>query len=123
MNIGIDLDDTISSSPEFFAVLSAAFLAAGHAVHVVTYREPGTESLVAQELRAHGVPFTALHLPDPGERPPTFKARVAASLGLDWMIDDSPEVLARMPAGTRRLWLCDPEVFDLDVCVRALGGT
>lgn len=72
MNIGIDLDDTISEAPEFFAVLSAAFLARGHAVHVVTYREPGTESSVASELREHGVPFTALQLPAPGERPPAF---------------------------------------------------
>jgi len=38
------------------------------------------------------------------------------------MIEDSPEVLARMPARTARLWLCDHEVFDLDVCLRALRG-
>lgn len=122
MNIGIDLDDTISESPEFFATLSTAFLAGGNEVHVVTYREPGTESAVADELRGHGVPYTALHLPKAGESPPAFKARVAERLPLDWMIDDSPEVLARMPAGTRRLWLCDPEVFDLDVCIAAMQG-
>ena len=39
------------------------------------------------------------------------------------MIDDSPEVLERMPDGVRRSWLCDPEIFDLGKCIRALGGT
>ena len=120
MKIGIDLDETISEGPEFFAILSAAFLAAGHEVHVVTFREPGTHSGVETELDAHGLSRTAVHLPIAGELPPAFKARIAAELGLDWMIDDSPEVLAAMPVGTRRLWLCDPEVFDLRACLDVL---
>ena len=36
MKIGIDLDETISDGPEFSAILSAALVAAGHEVHVVT---------------------------------------------------------------------------------------
>ena len=27
-----------------------------------------------------------------------------------------------MPGSVRRMWLCDPEVFDLGVCVEALQG-
>ena len=41
-------------------------------------------------------------------------------LRLDLMVEDSPEVLAEMPPDTQRLWLCNPAVFDLQVCVRAL---
>lgn len=120
MRIGIDLDDTISALPQWFSLLCDAFVAAGHEVHVLTFRSPGTEAEVRVELQELGIRYTALHLPSAGVHPPEWKAAVAQRLELDLMIEDSPEVLARMPASTARLWLCDPEVFDLDVCIRAL---
>ena len=120
MRIGIDLDETISALPEWFAVLSEAMISGGHEVHVITYREPGTEEDVKRELAEHHIRHTVVHLPPPGIDPPSWKSALATRLELDLMIEDSPEVLARMPAGTARMWLCDPEVFDLDICVRAL---
>ena len=121
MIIGLDLDDTISDLPEFFSVLTRALVDAGHEVHVISFRQPGTEPRVERELADLGIAFTALHIPEDLVQPPSWKADVARELKLDVMIEDSPEVLAAMPAGTRRLWLCDEEVFDLDVCVNALN--
>jgi hypothetical protein len=121
MKIGLDLDDTVTELPVLFALLAQTLLAAGHEVHVITYREIGSEARAAQDLEDHGVRYTALHLPKRLESAPRFKARIAASLGLDLMIDDSPEVLAAMPPGVRRLWLCDPNFFDLGRCVQALN--
>ena len=121
MIVGLDLDGTISELPEMFAILASGLLARGHEVHVITYREPSTEDAVREELEGYGLPFTGVHLPGPGARPPEWKARIAQELDLDLMGEDSPEVLARQPEGGRRLWLCDPEIFDLDLCIRALN--
>jgi hypothetical protein len=121
MMIGIDLDHTISAIPEFFSVMTSALVTAGHEVHVITYREVGTEEDVREELRDFGIHYTALHLPPvPGLAPSAWKCALAKELGIEVMIEDSPEVLSRMPPKVQRLWLCDPEVFDLDVCIRAL---
>jgi len=120
MRVGIDLDETISALPEFFSILTRALLASGSEVHVITFREPGTEDAVAEELVGHGIEFTHLHVPTKLVSPPVWKSQLATELALDLMIEDSPEVLAKMPRGTARLWLNDPEVFDLDVCVRAM---
>lgn len=120
MKVGIDLDGTITSLPELFALLTRALVAAGHEVHVITYREIGSETRVAAELEESGIHYTGLHLPQDFSSPPRWKARVATQLGLDLMIEDSPEVLAAMPSGVQRLWIADPDVFDLARCVRAL---
>jgi hypothetical protein len=120
MIIGLDLDNTISDLPEFFSVVAAALVDAGHEVHIITYREPGTDAGVRSELEQLGMRYTRLHLPRRSCSAPEWKAELAADLGLDLMIEDSPEVLARMPDAVQRLWVCDPEVFDLDLCVRAL---
>ena len=120
MIVAIDLDNTITDAPEFFAVLTKALIDSGHAVHVITYREPGTEDRARADLDALGIRYSELHLPQDWCEPAAWKAGLAADLGVQIFIEDSPEVLARMPKGVQRLWLCDPEVFDLDACVRAL---
>ena len=121
MKIGLDLDETISALPEWFALISRALVEAGHEVHVITYRPVGSEAAVHAELQDHGIGYTALHVPLESVQAPAWKAGLAAELGLDLMVEDSPEVLARMPEGTARLWLCDPEIFDLDVCIQAMS--
>ena len=121
MRLGIDLDETITALPTFFGLMTRAVLAAGGEVHVITYREPGTESIVEEELSALGIDYSALHLPPAGAQVVPWKAGLARELALDLMLEDSPEVLARMPEGTARLWLADPAIFDLDVCVRAMS--
>lgn len=120
MRIGLDLDETISALPAFFSVISQALVAAGHEVHVITYREPGTEDGVRAELAGHGIAFTDVHLPARGDLPAPWKASVAGRLGLELMFEDSPENLAAMPPGVGRMWLVDPEVFDLDHIVAGL---
>jgi len=120
MIIGIDLDETISDLPEFFSVITAALVSAGHEVHVITYREIGTEASVKTELAEFGIHYTDLHLPSDFRTAPEWKSELAEKLGVEIMFEDSPEVLARMPGSVKRVWICDPEIFDLDRCVDAL---
>ena len=120
MIIGIDLDDTITDVPELFSLITRALITDGHEVHIITYREPGTEKEVQKDLEELGIGFTRIHLPDDFYSAPEWKAGLAEELKLDAMFEDSPEVLARMPKSVKRFWLCDPEIFDLDVCLSAL---
>ncbi len=120
MIVGIDLDYTISDMPEFFSVLAAALVDSGHEVHVITFREIGTEDSVRAELREYGLRYTQVHLPRSPCLAPKWKAQLAVELGLDLMIEDSPEVLSEMPDSVKRLWLCDSSVFNLATCVQAL---
>ena len=122
MRVGIDLDATITDVPQFFALLSGALVDAGHEVHVITYRSPDMfpREETLHDLDALGIRYTRLHLPAGSLDAPEWKARVAAELGLDIMIEDSPEVLAAMPEGVKRMWLCDPDFYDLPTCIEAM---
>ena len=114
------LFNTISDLPEFFSILAAALVGGGHEVHIITYREVGTEDEVRAELRDLNIRYTEVHIPRSSCSAPEWKSELAVQLDIDLMIEDSPEVLSRMPASVQRLWLCDSQVFDLDTCIRAL---
>lgn len=122
MIIGLDLDFTITAWPRWFSVITRALVQDGNEVHVLTHRERGTDRAVRKELAELGIEYTALHMPESDESAAVWKSRKAAELGLEMMIEDSPEVLAAMPEGVHRMWMCDPDVFDLDVCIRAMHG-
>jgi hypothetical protein len=125
MIIGLDLDGTISELPELFSLLSQALVEAGHEVHVITFRDPRSEDEVRVELAEHGIRYTGLHLPAMDvSSMEEWKGTLAAELGLDAMFEDSPEVLAAMPPGVKRVWICDPEWHDLRSCIRGMleGG-
>jgi len=120
MRIGIDLDDTITELPWLFEILTRGLKEAGHEIHIITYRDEGSSQEVAKELTAYKITYDKIHLPAANRLPAEWKAEVAKALQLDLMFDDSPEVLAGMPATTKRVWLCDPEIFDLRVCIAAM---
>jgi hypothetical protein len=115
MNIGIDIDGTISESPQFFALLSRVLRAAGHQVHIITYRDPSPQSVAEtkQELASWKIAYDALHIPDDGLSigMGEWKRDVANATNLDIMIDDSLEVLAAMPKKVLRFWVVPEDVL------------
>ncbi|MCC5828118.1 MAG: hypothetical protein JJU36_01600 [Phycisphaeraceae bacterium] len=113
MNIGLDINGTITECPEFFSLLSHALRQAGHRVFIVTYRDPDITDCTRQELEEYGVSFDDIYFPRDEEHLPDFKARIADELELDLFIDDMPETFMAMPAKVKRLWLCDPAIYDL----------
>lgn len=64
MIVQLDIDDTITAAPEFFAWLSQALRRDGHTILVVTSRTASPENmrLTAQEMRAYGVHYDKLLL-------------------------------------------------------------
>ena len=113
MNIGLDIDGTISEAPEFFSLLSASLKAAGHKVHIVTYRDPKSIEETKQELKSWKIAYDALHLPEEGfgMGMAEWKRDVAKAMNLDLMADDSLEVLAAMPNGILRMWVLPEDVL------------
>lgn len=120
MNIGVDLDDTISELPEFFAIVSQALRRHGHKVYIVSYRSAASFDESRREVAAWGIEHDGLFHPVDGERIGAFKSRIASELDLDVFFDDMPEALAEMPPKVKRFWLCDPEFYDLQDVIRSL---
>ena len=118
MNIGIDIDGTISSLPEFFSCLTMAFRQAGHKVYIITYREPMAVQATRDQLDQWRVEYDEIYLCGNTEEMGQWKAKIAAMLELDVMFDDMPQSLCSLGPEVARFWLCDPERYDL----AAIGG-
>jgi hypothetical protein len=108
MNIGLDVDGCISEAPEFFAVLSHAFRAAGHRVYVISFRDQCGQKDTEAELSMWGISHDGLFLAPRNETQSMWKwkAEIAERLKIDVMIDDSPNVLNAMPLPVVRLLVC-----------------
>ena len=113
MNIGIDIDGTISSAPEFFSCLSKAFRHAGHKVYIITYRSPRAVQATRDQLALWGVQYDEMYLCGNMEEMGQWKAKIAAMLELDVMFDDMPQSLCQLGPEVKRFWLCDPQEYDL----------
>jgi len=121
MNVGIDIDGTITELPEFFALLTRALREAGGRVYVISFRDEADLADSRAEVEGYGISFDDIFHPRDREDIPQFKARMARELELDVFFDDMPEAFTQMPRGVKRFWLCDPEVYNLGQMIDALG--
>lgn len=79
MNLGLDIDGTITGDPDLFASLSRAVLSEG-AVHIVSSRSPEARAQTVAELAELGIWYSALYL-----LPPVSAAQtLCPHKGLDW---------------------------------------
>lgn len=80
--LGLDIDGTITSAPEYFSALSRAWRDAGRQVQVISSRSDYLESRseTLKELRRLGINFDELHL----LRPPGKELTPCPYQNLDW---------------------------------------
>ena len=80
--LGLDIDGTIISAPEYFSMLSRAWRDAGRQVQVISSRSDCQESRseTLNELRRLGIHFDELHL----LRPPGRELTPCPYKNLDW---------------------------------------
>ncbi|HPD47005.1 MAG TPA: hypothetical protein P5279_09555 [Anaerohalosphaeraceae bacterium] len=90
MKVGVDLDATITAYPEFFSAFTAAMAAAGHEIHVITNRPPGTVDWIAGELEGYGITWHAIHIT-------RDKAAYIMAEGISALFDDMDEYFATLP--------------------------
>ena len=117
MNVGIDIDATITETPELFAVLSHALRDAGHRVYVVSCRDPAGLDESRAEVDGYGISYDDIFHPQDHEDIPQFKARMARELELDIFFDDMPES-ARTYSGGTGLQDLGQETFEADSLTR-----
>ncbi len=102
MKVALDIDDTITRHPAFFAFLSKALLDAGHEVVILTFREDRAST--AADLAGWGIVYTHLITSTLDAH---FKHGVNAWKGamckqhrIDLFFEDSMEVLRHVDGGT-----------------------
>jgi hypothetical protein len=63
MNVGIDIDDTITAIPELFKELTNSFKAKGHKIHIITSRTDEKEARIVteKELSELGIVYNYLY--------------------------------------------------------------
>ena len=121
MRIGIDIDETITTLPEFFSFLTEHLIKEGHEVHIITYRLPELLDYTKEQLLNYNIRYTELHIwPGTGDGH-IWKGKVAKKLDLNIMFDNDPNNLAEMPPTTHKIWLCNKDEIDLKELIDSLG--
>lgn len=125
MNIGVDIDHTITEAPELFSAMLNGFLASGHKVFIITYRSNLDRLMTEKELESYNVKYTKLIMTpeDPPLPPGPWKCKIARQIDLDIMIDDAPEVIRDMPKKVKTIWLFDRSIFDIDACILGIKAS
>lgn len=108
MNVGLDIDGTITDHPEFFALLAAALRAAGHRVLIFTFRDPEREAHARAQLAGWGVAFDELVFAPSLES----KGDLCRRHDVAVFIDDQDECLADVPESTMVLKVRNGGNFD-----------
>ena len=95
MVVGLDIDDTITLHPEFFAIISRALVAAGHRVVVITFRDDRVTT--EADLRAWGIVYSELVLGTANEvlsaGVDEWKGAVCRRHGVEVFFEDDLDVL------------------------------
>jgi hypothetical protein len=102
MVIGIDIDDTITRAPAFFAAITGALIDAGHRVVIITFREHSQATV--DELAGWGIRYSELVCSSLDQclehGPNAWKAAMCREQGVDVFFDDDPSVLQQVDGET-----------------------
>jgi acid phosphatase class B len=98
MILGLDYWNVISTHPDYFRQLARFHLDAGDEVHVISAIGPGRAGTTADEIKALGIPFTAVHevVFDHPRESPWRKRDLAVRLGIGVFYDDRDDVCEEM---------------------------
>ena len=107
MKIAIDLDATITAYPAVFACFTRAFRQAGHEIHIVTDRQPGTEQAVEQMLAELNIVWDALRIT--GD-----KVSYILEQGIDVLYDDTDVYFRDLPESVAVFKVREHYNFDFD---------
>lgn len=103
MNLGLDLDGTITDAPEFFSVWTHSW--PGRVV-IITYRTDREKTI--RDLEEHEIRYDDLVLVDRMDG----KAALIAEYGVTMYVDDQPEMLKNVPAGVNVMLFRNEGNFD-----------
>ena len=108
MNLGLDLDGTITESPEYFALLKKAWKGAGAKIFVISYRSDYNKAKEDVERLIGEV--DEIILVDSFDA----KAAVIKEKNIGVYYDDQPEMMHNIPAGVQVFLVRNGGNFDFD---------
>jgi uncharacterized HAD superfamily protein len=108
MKIGIDLDDCITYSPQFFYLFTNAMKSVAE-IHIITNREqsPGSEANTKDELQTLGIHYN--HLKITGQ-----KAKYIMENDIRVFFDDTDENLLELPESVTVFKIRESLNFDFE---------
>jgi len=121
MKVGLDLDNTITAAPWFYAALTSGLHHFGHQIFIISFRDDSACSLTRakNELKEHKIIYDHIMLAPISEiNIGKWKARIIDQYRIDLMIDDMPEVLAVASERCQKLWVCSD--YDLSQYIESL---
>lgn len=118
LRIGIDLDDTITYSPEFFSAMTRAMISTTE-IHIITNRErtAASRANTVQELEDLGVAYHHLEIT-------ADKAEYIGRHGITVYFDDTDDYFLQLPETVTVFKIREPWNFDFENCrwhQRAVG--
>lgn len=130
MNFRIDIDDTITRCPAFFAFTSKALRSAGHKVYILSYRED--RGFAEEDLAEYGIEYDELVLPADEDirgvpwqewkgAAARWKAETCRQHGIDIFFEDMPEVVNALDSTVTVFMPVDPALGS--VCYEVERGS
>ena len=83
MKIAVDIDDTITAAPEFFAAFCKAMRKDGHEIHIVTASHEMLKETRRKDIERLGIEYDFLVCTN-------FKDNYCHEEGIDYAFDDMP---------------------------------
>lgn len=115
MKIGIDVDGVITDIPEVIMCIANS---SKHEIHIITFRNDRYE--VAKLLESHNIHYDYIHYAPEGSHMIDWKKKMVENLGIEVMIEDTPEILAALPRHVKRIWIADPDVYNLSAAIEGM---
>ena len=90
MNIGIDLDATITAYPEFFSFFSDAMHDKGHTIYIITDRPPEALAEIMDLLEQYDIVYDHIEITED-------KASFITEEGIEVLFDDMDRYFVDLP--------------------------
>lgn len=104
MTIALDIDDTITRHPAFFALVSRALVQAGHRVLIITFRDEAGRADTEADLAGWGIAYDELICRSMAScdlaEVDAWKAAVCREHGVEMFFEDDAAVLAHVDEQT-----------------------
>lgn len=113
LRIGIDLDNTITQCPAFFAAMTQAMDGRAE-IHIITNRDPGRRAETVAELAQAGIRYDRLEIT-------AQKAAYIVRVGITVYFDDTDEYFVSLPESVTVFKTREPGNFDFDEHVWVYG--
>jgi hypothetical protein len=115
MRVGIDVDGVCDFVP---GIIRSIVDDPRHEIHIITYRSGRKET--EEFLKELDIRFDHLHMTEDCVRMEIWKKEIVIQNNIEVMIEDTPEILENLPPNVVRIWITDPEIYDMKKAINGM---